>query len=111
MKNIVYRNVQNYIVKQIITQKIKNGDALPSVRNLAQELKVNPNTIQKAYQFLDNKNLTEKKIGSGRYLKINLDQIEELKYELLKTIANEAKDKVEEMGLDIEELKKVIGLY
>lgn len=52
----------------IAKRRLKSGDKLPSVRKLATELVVNPNTIANAYKNLERKGLVVTKTGSGTYV-------------------------------------------
>ena len=61
----IYRQVTDEVVKQIDRGQIKFGELLPSVRQLAQELGVNPMTISKAYSMLESDSVVERKRGVG----------------------------------------------
>ena len=50
----IYEQIKNGLKRLIVTGALKEGDKLPSVRSLATELAINPNTIQKAYNELEN---------------------------------------------------------
>ncbi len=56
-------------VKQAVgTGRVKAGDRLPSVRELAKELVINPNTIQRAYQVLESEGVTFSRRGAGTFI-------------------------------------------
>jgi GntR family transcriptional regulator len=65
----IYRQLRNRVVEMILDRVLKEGDALPSVRNVAAEYRVNPLTILKAYQQLVDEDLVEKKRGLGMFVK------------------------------------------
>ena len=67
-------------------------EKLPSVRDLSQELTINPNTIQKAYQELERQNIIYTKRGQGSFVNPNIQAI----------------NKEEKMGDLIEEIKRII---
>ena len=50
----IYEQIKNGLKRLIVSGALKEGDKLPSVRSLATELAINPNTIQKAYNELEN---------------------------------------------------------
>lgn len=54
-KNSIYEQIRDQILRYIELGVLKTNDKLPSVRQLAVELGINPNTVQKAYQELENK--------------------------------------------------------
>ena len=59
----VYRQIINAISSAVANGEISSGDALPTIRNLAEELKINPNTVAKAYRELE---LTGMVASAGR---------------------------------------------
>jgi len=65
----IYRQLRDRVVHMILDGVLKEGDPLPSVRNVAAEYRVNPLTVLKAYQELVDEQLVEKKRGLGRYVK------------------------------------------
>lgn len=61
----IYRQIRDRVVAMILDGALKEGDALPSVRTVATESRVNPLTVLKAYQQLDDERLVEKRRGRG----------------------------------------------
>ncbi len=77
MKNIVldfrsggpiYLQIVDQIRKQVASGELKPGDQLPTVRQLAAELRVNFNTVARAYRILDEAGLISTKQGRGTYI-------------------------------------------
>lgn len=65
----IYRQLRDRGVHMILDGVLKEGDPLPSVRNVAAEFRVNPLTVLKAYQQLVDEDLVEKKRGLGMFVK------------------------------------------
>jgi GntR family transcriptional regulator len=65
----IYRQLRDRIVAMILDGVLKEGDPLPSVRNVAAEYRVNPLTVLKGYQELVDEQLVEKKRGLGMFIK------------------------------------------
>jgi len=65
----IYRQLRDRGVHMILDGVLKEGDPLPSVRNVAAEFRVNPLTVLKAYQHLVDENLVEMKRGLGMFVK------------------------------------------
>jgi GntR family transcriptional regulator len=65
----IYRQLRDRGVHMILDGVLKEGDPLPSVRNVAAEYRVNPLTVLKAYQQLVDEELVEKKRGLGMFVK------------------------------------------
>ena len=65
----IYRQLRHRVVAMILDGVLKEGDPLPSVRNVAAEYRVNPLTVLKAYQELVGEQLVETKRGLGMFVK------------------------------------------
>ena len=65
----IYRQLRDRVVDMILDGVLKEGDPLPSVRNVAAESRVNPLTVLKAYQELVGEELVETKRGLGMFVK------------------------------------------
>src|SRR3984957_14664806 len=64
----IYRQLRDRVVAMILDGVLREGDPLPSVRNVAAENRVNPLTVLKAYQQLADEQLVEKRRGLGMYV-------------------------------------------
>ena len=64
----IYRQLRDRVVAMILDGVLKEGDPLPSVRNVAADYRVNPLTVLKAYQELVDKGLVESKRGLGMFV-------------------------------------------
>jgi GntR family transcriptional regulator len=65
----IYRQLRDRVVAMILDGVLKEGDPLPSVRNVATEYRVNPLTVLKGYQELVDEELVEKRRGLGMFVK------------------------------------------
>lgn len=65
----IYRQVRDRVVALILDGALKEGDPLPSVRNVAAEYRVNPLTVLKGYQELVDEGLVETKRGRGMFIR------------------------------------------
>jgi len=64
----IYRQLRDRVVAMILDGVLKEGDPLPSVRNVAAEYRVNPLTVLKGYQQLVDEQLVESKRGRGMFI-------------------------------------------
>jgi GntR family transcriptional regulator len=64
----IYRQLRDRVVAMILDGVLKQGDALPSVRQVAADFQLNPITVSKAYQELVDEQLVEKRRGLGMYV-------------------------------------------
>jgi GntR family transcriptional regulator len=64
----IYRQLRDRVVAMILDGVLKEGDPLPSVRNVAAEYRVNPLTVLKGYQQLVDEGLVETRRGLGMFI-------------------------------------------
>ena len=105
----IYIQIVNYIKVQIASNKIKEGDKLPSVRELSFKIKVNPNTIQKAYAKLEREGLTFTQRGMGRFVTKNENAIKSLKIDMGQDILSNFIKKMKHLGFDKNEILEMIS--
>ena len=103
----IYLQIVERVSLDIVAGKYLPGDKLPSVRDLAAEAGVNPNTMQKALSELERNGLVHSLRTSGRFITEDKDMIEQMREELATTQIQEFLDKMHQMGFD---QKKVIQL-
>ena len=64
----IYRQIRDRVVAAVLEGGLKEGEALPSVRQVAVDLQVNPLTVSKAYQELADEGLIERRRGVGMFV-------------------------------------------
>ena len=64
----IYRQLRDRVIAMILDGVLKEGDPLPSVRNVAAEFRVNPLTVLKSYQQLVDEKLVESRRGLGMFI-------------------------------------------
>ena len=107
----IYRQLRDRVVAMILEGVLEDGDALPSVRNVAAEYRLNPLTVLKGYQELVDEGLVEKKRGRGMFVNEGA-RTQLLKDERKRFIDKEwpaVAEKIERLGLDAGELLNAIG--
>lgn len=104
----IYIQIIEYITLEIINGNLKPGVKIPSVREYAMLLKVNPNTISKSLQDLEEKKLIYTERTNGKYVTNDLKIIEYYKKELLIRKVNDFLSDVKAMGYSKEEIIKKI---
>src|SRR5690349_14384377 len=78
----LYEQILDQVRSAIAKGEIELGEKMPSVRELAHELKMNPNTVMRAYQELERDGLTEKRRGQGTYVTSSPASVEAVRSEL-----------------------------
>lgn len=107
----IYLQIMDLIKKDIVKGKLKGGDKLPSVRELAEELKVNPNTVQKAYQELERENITFTLRGTGSFVTKDEAKIEELKKSMADGILSKFVENMRELNFSDEDILDLLSKY
>jgi GntR family transcriptional regulator len=67
----IYIQIAEYVCEQILLKKWKLGDRIVSIREMAESIEVNPNTVQRAYDFLQQKEIISNKRGVGYFTEGN----------------------------------------
>jgi len=102
----IYRQLRDRVVVMILDGVLKEGDPLPSVRNVAAEYRVNPLTVLKGYQQLVDEGLVESKRGLGMFVNAGAPSLL-LKAERQKFLGDEwprVRATIERLGLTASEL-------
>src|SRR6202521_4907845 len=102
----IYRQVRDRVVAMILDGVLKEGDPLPSVRNVAAEYRVNPLTVLKGYQQLADEGLVESRRGRGMFINAGARDLL-LRSERRKFLAEEwprIYESIQRLGLTAEEL-------
>lgn len=103
-KTPIYLQIIKLIKADIVTNKLKGGDKLPSVREMSINLKVNPNTIQRAYQELERRNLIYAQRGMGNYVREDQNMVEDIKKEMAEESINTFISSMKTLGFSPEEI-------
>ncbi len=64
----IYLQIADFVFEQILLKKWKEDDKIPSVREMAIELQVNPNTVSRTYLWLEEKNIVQTQRGVGYFV-------------------------------------------
>jgi len=102
----IYRQLRDRVIHMILDGVLKQGDPLPSVRNVAAEYRINPLTVLKAYQQLVEEDLVEMRRGLGMFVKADARELL-LKGERQKFLSEEwprVAAKIQRLGLTRKEL-------
>ena len=102
----IYMQLVNNIKLHIISGKLKCGERLPSVRELAFMLKVNPNTVQKALGSLEDIKLIYTERTNGKYVTDDIDLINKLKEEYIHNLTRDYLSNLELIGLSSKDIIK-----
>lgn len=104
----IYIQIMNGIKQDIVSGKVRPGDRLSSVRELAEALSVNPNTVQRVYQELEREGISETRRGTGTYILETPELIPRLKAEMAKSVLRKFIDGMRSLGLSNRDIASAI---
>ena len=107
----IYTQLLEQIQKKIITEQYVSGDRLPSVRDLAAEASVNPNTMQRALSELERLGLIHSNRTSGRMITDNRQKILEVKKDIAAKTINEFLENMKSLGYEYDEILEITTKY
>lgn len=107
----IYIQIMNLIKTKIVSGELKRGDKLPSVREFSKELKVNPNTIQRAYQELEREEFLYTQRGMGTFVTENTDTIQNVKKSMATGLMEQFFHEMKELGFKSDEIKEMVSQW
>lgn len=105
----IYLQIMQYIKRQIVTGTLKAGDKIPSVRELAAELQINPNTVQRTFQELEREEVVETKRGLGRYVTSEESKIMTIKKEMAGELLERFLTGMQELGIEEQDIVNIVA--
>ena len=99
----IYVQLVEQLRLKIISGKLKSGERLPSVRELALTARVNPNTMQKALVELEDEGLVYTERTNGKFVTSNKQLIEKIKKQLAKEKMKKFLTDMKDIGIDYKE--------
>jgi GntR family transcriptional regulator len=107
----IYRQIIQAIKFEILSERLKSGDQLPPIRELAKILKLNPNTVAKAYYTLEEEGFVQGKRGSGNWVNYKNAKIDGLRRGMIEDEVRGFLERAFSLGASREEIKKIIERY
>jgi GntR family transcriptional regulator len=108
----IYRQIIQQIEYAILSERMKVGDRLPTIRSLAVALKINPNTIAKAYSELEIRGILKTQVGSGTYISDKKpESMEDSRKQKIQEVLGRFMQEMKDLGVEKEMLMKLIEEY
>ena len=107
----IYEQIEEQVKSQIMTGELKEGDALPSMRVLAKDLKISIITTKRAYEDLERDGYIESVVGKGSFVKgMNGDLVKENMLYAIEGFLDKAVDKALLGKVTLEEMQEILSL-
>jgi GntR family transcriptional regulator len=108
-KKAIYLQIADYVCEQILLEKWKNIEKIPSVRELAITLEVNPNTVMRTYSYLEEKKIIATQRGIGYFVREDAYQhvVALKKAELMETDLPKLFRSMDLLQIDFDKIKQL----
>ncbi|HOJ12720.1 MAG TPA: GntR family transcriptional regulator, partial [Clostridiales bacterium] len=107
----VYVQIALYVKQQILLGKVVSGDELPSRREIAAQLNINPNTAQKAFKLMEEEGYVLTNGNQGSIIYIDESVLSKIKTELTNEMVNEFISSAREINLSFKDVIDLISKF
>ena len=104
----IYKQIIDDFKKKLIRGELKEGDKIPSQRDYAEQVRVNPNTVQRAYREMESMNMVETLRGQGTFISISADRLEEIKMEMAVNLVDYFISEMESLGYSQKDMFRIL---
>ncbi|MCB2295230.1 GntR family transcriptional regulator [Clostridium algoriphilum] len=108
-KTPIYLQIMDIIKMDIVTGKLKAKNKLPSVREMATNLNVNPNTLQRSYQELERLGIVYTQRGTGTFVGEEKNMVDDLKNDMAKEVIDSFILRMKSLGFTSNEIIKFVS--
>lgn len=105
----IYQQIVSDLKGRMLSGKLKDGDRLPSVRELADVYGVNPNTVQRVFAELERDGLTSTRRGIGTFVSTDPDLLRTLRTQAAQEVMDEFILKVKQLGLSKDDIREALN--
>ncbi|MCK4807228.1 MAG: GntR family transcriptional regulator [Candidatus Aegiribacteria sp.] len=102
----VYEQLKRQIVLHIVSGRLDEGEKVPSIRELAAALRINPNTVAKTYRQLETDGFVTSRKGLGVFISTEGRELQSNRIEIFKELTDEYLSKAAGLGLNADEIMK-----
>ena len=107
----IYRQLIYMIKLEILSDRLSDGDQLPPIRELAKILKLNPNTVAKAYYTLEEEGFITSKRGSGNWVNYKKSKLDNLRKMMVEDEFRSFLERAFSLGASLDDIKNLIKRY
>ncbi len=100
----IYEQILEQMSSAIARGDFALGEKIPSVREMAQALRVTPNTVMHAYQEMEREGLTETRRGQGTFITTSRERVDQFRTELAHRVMEEFLQKMKSLGYSWEDI-------
>ena len=104
----IYKQIIEDFQKQLVRGELSPGDKIPSQREYAQKVRVNPNTVQRAYQELERSGMVETIRGQGTFIQADESMISGIRQQMADSILGHFLEEMSSLGYSDNEIQQML---
>lgn len=105
----IYKQIIEEYQKQLVRGELRPGDKIPSQREFALKARVNPNTVQRAYQELERMGMVETIRGQGTFIRANEETINGVRQKMAESILDHFLEEMHSLGYSDDETMEILN--
>jgi GntR family transcriptional regulator len=105
----IYLQIMESVKKKSVRGEHAPGAQLPSVRDMAATMGVNPNTMARAYQELEREGFVETRRGEGSFVTMDADRIDAERQRLAESARTQFSDEIRDLGLTTAQMRSLLA--
>jgi GntR family transcriptional regulator len=105
----IFQQIVRGVKIEVLSGRLGDGDPLPSIRDLARFLKINPNTVAKAYYILEEEGFVTGRVGSGSRVRVPRSGNDKLRRSILEEELRGFLDKAFSLGFSRDDIRKSLA--
>ncbi|MDG5789066.1 GntR family transcriptional regulator [Evansella sp. AB-P1] len=110
-KDPVYIQIASYVKRKILLKEVENGYKLPSRREIAAQLQINPNTVQKAFKVMEEEGFVHTSGNQGSIVYIDENIFKRIEEELTRELVREFIHSAKDVNLSFKKVVELISEY
>ena len=107
----IYEQIINQFCRKVVKGEFNPSQRIPSIRELALELKVNTNTVQRAYQELERRQLIYSKRGTGYFITEGEHMVQEIRTEMVRDATARFLEEMRALGFEDSQIKSELEVF
>lgn len=104
----IYLQMVDEVKKALVRGELSPGDKIPSHKEQAQLSKVNPNTVQRAYQEMEREGLTETLRGQGTFIRNDPELLRHIRSEMAQAAVQQFLEEMSGLGIELGEVERLL---
>ncbi|MGE5396163.1 MAG: GntR family transcriptional regulator [Chitinophagales bacterium] len=105
----IYRQIIDDFKKKLVRGELQAGDKIPSQREYAENYRVNPNTVQRAYREMESMNIVETVRGQGTFIRIDQENLTRIRGDMATQVLEYYVNEMKALGYEGKEIIELVS--